>query len=186
MIRIILFLLIMPALVFAGEAHEAHEANKFIWSIHGNYIIDFFVGVGIMWWLLAPTLKKFFKDRSEQVRDAMDQAKAAMDRAEAKLAEYKEHIENIQAEMDGLLASYRAKGEEEKQAAMHDAVAAAEAMKRQSEARVALAVAKVNSRVRGDVINKAVDEVTDMLKKQGGLMPNTGMVDRFIKEMETL
>lgn len=185
MIRMVLLLLVMPVIVYAGEAQGAEEANKFIWSIHGYYIIDFIVGVGIMWWLLAPTLKKFFKDRSELVQNALDQAKAALDHAETRLDEYKTHIENIQAEMDELLAGYRARGEQEKQAAMHDAVAAAEAMKHQSEARVSLAKTKMNARIRGDVINKAVADIQDMLKKQGGLGPGTGIVDRFIREMET-
>ena len=181
MTRVVLFLLIMPVLAYAGETHEA---NEFIWSIHGNYIIDFLVGVGIMWWLLAPTLKKFFKDRSEQVRIAIDQAKSAMDQAESVLSEYMAHLANIQAETDELLASYRARGEEEKQAAMHDAVAAAEAMKRHVRAQTSLALAEMNARVRDDVVKKAIDEVTSALVKEGGLASGMGLVNRFIKEME--
>ncbi len=180
---LVLLLLLMPALAFAGESGEA---NKFIWSIHGNYIIDFIVGVGLMWWLLAPTIKRYFKDRSEQVKAALDEAEGALRQAEAKLDEYKAHMANIQAEIDELLASYRAKGEQEKQAAMHEAVAAAERLKRQAEARVALAQAEMSERVRGNVVNLAVDAIVDALKKQGGIAPTAKLIDRFIKEMEAL
>jgi len=183
MSRLVVLFLLFPVVAMAGEAHEAVH---FDWHIHGWYIVDFLVGVGIMGWLLGPTMRTYFRERSERVKQALEEATKALEEAESGLEEYNRKLKNIQTEIDDLLAGYKARGEEEKSRAMHEAIAAAEAMKRQSRSRIELALAEMDARVRHDVVTGAIDLVVEGIQKQGGLAVSDALVNRFVKEIEQL
>ena len=178
---LILLLLMIPSVAFAGE-----EANHFIWKIHGWYIVDFLVSVGIIWYYGRPLMRDFFKSRAESIKKALEEAQQRMDQAEKRLREYEDHLKNIRQEIEELIAAYRAKGEEEKKAILHDAHVKISYMERQAKARVELERARLQANIKRAIVQKAIDLYVDDIKKKGGMPATPKLIDAFEREMEAL
>jgi len=108
------------------EAHgEGHEAPKSYFGIPGWLLklINMFVFLGVLGYLIGGPVKNAFAARSEQIRRAADEARARREKADQLASEIQSRLAQIEDELRTIRERAEAEGERQKR----ELIAAAEA-----------------------------------------------------------
>ena len=108
------------------EAHgEGHEAPKSYFGIPGWLLklINMFVFLGVLGYLIGGPVKNAFAARSEQIRRAADEARARREKADQLASEIQSGLAQIEDELRTIRERAEAEGERQKR----ELIAAAEA-----------------------------------------------------------
>jgi len=109
-----------------NEAHgEGHEAPKTYFGIPGWLLklVNMFVFLGVLGYLIGGPVKNAFAARSEQIRRAADEARARREKADQLASEIQSRLAQIEDELRTIRERAEAEGERQKR----ELIAAAEA-----------------------------------------------------------
>ncbi len=140
----------VPILLDGDSPEECNESPSPIMPATDELVwgaISFLILFGLMWKFALPAIKKGMADRTERIRGDLSAAEAAKSEAEAVLGRYNADLSNARAESARII-------EEARQAA--------DALKRDQEARLQTELAEIRARATSDIESAKVQALADL------------------------
>jgi len=180
----VVFLLVFVSLAVAsGQAEGAHEGNKWLDLVKKAF--NFFVLMGLLYWLLASKIKDFFVGRRAEIKEDLEKAVERKSEAEKKYREYSEKIDKASAEIDGILEMIKAQGVTEKKKIIEDAERTAAKMKEDAQARIEQEMKKATDELKLQVVDLSVKMAEDILKRSITQDDHKSLVKEYIDKVVT-
>lgn len=179
---VVLFVFVGLA-VASGQAEGAHEGNKWLDLVKKSF--NFFILMGLLYWLLASKIKDFFVGRRAEIKEDLEKAVERKAEAEKKYREYSEKIDKASSEIDGILEMIKAQGVTEKKKIIEDAERTAAKMKEDAQARIEQEMKKATDELRLQVVDLSVKMAEEILSRSITQDDHKSMVKEYIDKVVT-
>lgn len=162
---------LLPALAFAEEAAQSAAENTcnsehFCFQIHGFYLIDFLVFVGILVWAGRKPIAAMLDKRHADVAKEIAAARQVRDEAQAKYDEYKQRIDGLEQDLQKMMADVRIGTESEVSRILADAQAQVERITAEEQQRLAQESKRLRMELQTEAAKIALDMAEATLKQR--------------------
>lgn len=161
-------------------------SGGFEFNVHGFYIIDFLVLVGILWYFGKGPMQKFLASRRDKVKSEMDGAAEQRAEAQARFDRYNQLLEELPEEKARLLAEFARDGERERQRIKGEAEADAAKVARDATRAIAQEAAKLREHLEAEVAERALTLAEEKIRQRLNPMVHRQLVDQYITDLEKL
>ncbi len=128
----------------------------------------------------SPAARKLAQERHDQIKTSLDDAAKLRDAAKAKLAEYESRIAGLDAEIKLIVDDIRASAEADKARILAAAKAQAEALKKDSELRIAAEILTARAELTREVTVAAAVATEKLLRDKVTADDQSKLVGTFI------
>lgn len=169
----------------AGSTCNAHD-GCFELQIHGYYIINFIVFVGILVYFGRKPLVESLEKRYQEVAKEMEAAKEAKTQAEQRLASYQAKMARLEDENQRMLAEMRVGTQAEMDQILADArhqvarFTADEALRLEQESK------RLRDQLQREAAHKALQLAEAMLRERMTAANQATLIDQTLTELEGL
>lgn len=150
----------------------------------GFAIINFIVFAGIMYKACKKPVIGYLRERHETIRHDLDEAARLRGEAEQKLIEYQRKVQNVDAEIESLLAGIRKEAEAEKGRIVAAAEEQAKRLKADAERQIASEIARAKMDLQRGAIEAAVSAATKLVQGAIGADDQRKMAERYVGDLE--
>jgi F-type H+-transporting ATPase subunit b len=140
--------------------------------------------LGVLVYFGRKPIKGFLADRRDQIKGDVDQAAALLEAAETRYAEWQRRLIDLDSESETIRNDGRRRAEEEAQAILAEAQAAAERIHRDAESVVEQELRRAKARLRDEAATLATELAERILKEQLGAADKERLMDEFITRVE--
>lgn len=179
------FLVILAAILMVASPVFAAsgESYGFPWKYWFTGLFNLAVFVGLIYYMGAEGIRKYFADRHATFVKNMNAAQAAREEAEARLEELNAKIEGLEKERQVLLDEYHAQGEREKQRLVETAKKQVEKMRADAEAMIDLEVKKAVSMLEKQAVDLAIDLAQEKASARIDGVVQNQLFEQFVSEL---
>lgn len=178
----VLFIVMSVSVALAsGGGEGGHEGNPWLDLVKKSF--NFFVLIGLLYWLAASKIKDFFAGRRTEIKEDLEKAVERKAEAEKKYREYSEKIDKASTEIDGILEMIKAQGVTEKQKIIEDAERTAKKMKEDAQARIEQEMKKATDQLKSQAVDLSVKMAEEILKKSITQDDHKSMVKEYIDKV---
>jgi len=179
---------------YGGKYGDAVETNKQGVTLHEEEpmsppFVFMLINFAILLWLLIkyllPAGQQVARERHDAIKNALDEAAKLRDEAKAKLAEYEARVKGLDDEIKKLVDGIRADAEADKARIFEQAQTQAAMLKREAEQRIAAEIELARTALTKEVTLAATQATEKLLKTQVTAEDQRGLVNTFIKSVET-
>lgn len=181
MTAVLVIMISVSVALASGDAEGGHEGNP--WFDLAKKSFNFFVLIGLLYWLMASKIKDFFVGRRAEIKEDLEKAVERKAEAEKKYREYSEKIDKASGEIDGILEMIKAQGVAEKQKIIEDADRTAKKMKEDAQARIEQEMKKATDDLKAQAVNLSVKMAEEILKKSITQDDHKSMVKEYIDKV---
>lgn len=178
---IFVFLISVGVALASGEAEGGHDSGKWIDLIKKSF--NFFVLIGLLYWLMASKIKDFFSGRRVEIKESLEKSVERKAEAEKKYREYSEKLDKAATEIDGILEMIKAQGVTEKQKIIEDAERTAKKMKEDAQARIEQEMKKATDQLKAQAVDLSVKMAEEILKRSITQDDHKSMVKEYIDKV---
>lgn len=181
--------MLAAAQAFAGD-HAAATCNAhdgcFEFQIHGYYIINFIVFVGILVYFGRKPLVESLEKRYQDVAKEMEAAKEAKHQAEQRLASYQAKMARLEEENQRMLAEMRVGTQAEMDQILAEArhqvarLTADEALRLEQESK------RLRDQLQREAAGKALQLAEAILRERMNPAAQAKLIDKTLDELEQL
>ncbi|MBI5608939.1 MAG: hypothetical protein HY902_08650 [Deltaproteobacteria bacterium] len=176
---------LMALQAFADEACNA-EQGCFEFQIHGYYIINFVVFVGLLVYFGKKTIAQSLEKRYQDVAREIEQAQAAKAAAQAKLAEYQERMGQLEDENQRMLAEVRAGTQVEVEQILADARAQVARVAAEEEQRILQESKRVRDALHRETAALALRLAEELVQKRIDGAAQQKLIDKAMNDLAQL
>ena len=169
-----------PATALAAEGHG------FEWQVHGLYILDFLVLVGLLYWFGRKGVKSFLEERSRVIAHEITEAQKLREKAEAKLQEYEGRLAALEAERKRIVEAFVEDGERERDRIIREAEKSAEKMVRDAERRVTQETKRLEQALEREAIELAITMGESLVKSRLTAEAQGRIVGDYVAGLESM
>jgi ATP synthase F0 subunit b len=182
-----------------GASEEAGIVNWWSWDYGPNAkdpahkgwpppfgfaLINFAIFVTVMGKLFGKSLVQFVRDRHDKIKLDLDEAAKLRDGAHKMLLEYQKKVENVDGEIEELLATIRKEAEAEKARLIAAAEEQARRLKSDAERQITAEIERARQELRRGVIEAAIGAAEQLLQKQIGADDQRKIAERYVAGIE--
>jgi F-type H+-transporting ATPase subunit b len=175
-----IFLLTM-AYASGGGGEGKHEGPG--WIGFAWKLVNFLILAGIIYWLMAKKVKKFFTGRQEGIKTALADAITSRETAEKKFREYSAKLDEATGEIDQIAGMIRSQGLAEKERIIEDARKVAEKMKEDVQMRMEQEFNKASHQLRIEAVRLSTQLAEGLLRKNIRVEDHEAMVEDYIEKV---
>ena len=131
---------------------------------------------------------EFLTARRDEITRELAEAKRLREEAVAMLDEYAGKLDGLEGERAQLLEQFSAEGQTEKQRLVDEGQASAERLRQETRRTIERDIARVRLELRGEVLDRALEQATQRLGAEVGAAEQDGLVDDFlgrVRQMDT-
>lgn len=163
-----------------GEGGEGggSEVGNLIWRI-----VNFVVLVGLLWWLLADKIRKYFGERRSDIANLLDEVENAKRASEEQFRVYEEKFKNLERDTQEIKDMLIDELEAEKQRIMQEGKAASERIMEQARAAADQEVVKARQDLRNYVVDLAGNMAVDIVTKGMQAKDQTRIVEEYLDKV---
>ncbi len=161
------------------------SGGGFTFTIHGYYLIDFAVFLGILIYFGRKPIAAALDGRYKTVVEEIEEATRLRADAQARYDEYKARLERLEEELAEVIAEVRVGTEVECKRILEEAKATADRISAEEAARVAQEGKKVREELAAHAVDVALNLATTQIAAKLDAQRQQGLVDRVIAELET-
>ena len=175
------FSLLISASVWAaggGEVDAAAQWKDFAWRV-----FNFSILAGLLFWLLAGRIKKFFAGRRSEIETALKEAEQAKKEAENKFREYEEKLAKATGEISGIVEMIKSQGVIERDKILADARVAAEKMKEDTKTRMEQELNQARKELREEAVYLSIQMAEEILKRAITPADHENMVKDYLSKV---
>jgi F-type H+-transporting ATPase subunit b len=165
----------------AEGGHGGEEGNQWLDLVKKSF--NFFVLLGLLYWLLASKVKDFFVGRRAEIKEDLEKAVERKAEAEKKYREYSEKLDKASGEIDGILEMIKAQGVAEKQKIIEDAERTAKKMKEDAQARIEQEMKKATDELKAHAVDLSVKMAEEIIKRSVTEDDHKSMVKEYIDKV---
>ena len=171
------------ALAFADETCD-HE--HFCFQVHGFYIIDFLVFVGILVWAGRKPIAAMLDKRHADVAKEIEAARHVRDEAQAKFDDYRRRIDGLEQDLQKLMAEVRKGTEAEVQRILADAQAQVERMTAEEQLRLEQESKRLRVELQMQAVKIALEMAESTLRERLDPATQSKLIERASGELVSL
>jgi F-type H+-transporting ATPase subunit b len=169
-------LMTIPA---AGGGHG--ELNWFvIISMITNAVLFF----GFIAYKIRPMLSEGLSNRRSNMAKQLEEAKQKRAEAEAKLEEYAKKLENLEEEVERIVAAYEAEAKSDADRMKEETEKAIERMQRESEFTIKQEVRKVEAFIRAEAVRSTMEAAEQLVRERITEADRRRLTDQYITDLE--
>ncbi len=168
-----------------GGACNAEE-GCFEFQIHGYYIINFVVFVGLLVYFGKKSIAQALEKRYQDVAREIEQAQAAKAAAQAKLAEYQERMGQLEDENQRMLAEVRAGTQVEVEQILADARAQVARVAAEEEQRILQESKRVRDALHRETAALALRLAEELVQKRIDGAAQQKLIDKAMNDLAQL
>jgi F-type H+-transporting ATPase subunit b len=175
-------LLALLALLAPGVAHAEggeHGPMALVW-----HALNLALLVGIIVYLARKPLFGYLHERRQTIEEGIESARAELARAEQRLAEWKQRVGTLDAELAEIRRAVLEQAEAERARILADAEAAAERIGRDAVAAVDQELRVARERLRAEAAELAVRLAAEQLERTATDADRERLVDEFVHRVE--
>jgi F-type H+-transporting ATPase subunit b len=166
----------LPAIVFAAEGHhEVEMEGGFTLAMRA---LNFFLLVGLLYYLLHKPIRNFLNQRQNAARESLEEAKRSREEAEARYREMERKLAAAQGEMAELRKMLVEQGQVEKERILANAQKESAKIRKQAEITSEQELRKAQYALRQEAVELAARMAEAILKER--IEPKDH--DRLIKD----
>ena len=169
---------LLQASTGGGEPEEGRNWVGFGWRA-----FNFVVLAGLLYWLMADKVKKFFKGRQKDVQTTLEGLAVAKKEAENKFAEYNARLDKATDELEAMAAMIGRQGLAEKERIVADAERAAEKMKDDARKRRDQEMKTARHDLREEAVRLSVQMAQEILRDNITAADHGAMVGDYIDKV---
>lgn len=154
------------------------------WWVLGSAITNAILFFGFLGFKLAPVVSEGLKSRRENMAKQLEDARAKQAEAERRLEEYKEKLDNLEAEVEGIVASYQKEAEADKRRMAEDTEKAVQRLVRETEFTISQEAKKAEKLIRDAAIAATLESAEKMLKEKVSSDDRRRLADEYIADLE--
>lgn len=170
---------VLGAVETASRIIEFTPKTGFEWSVQ---IINLFVIIGILSYLLFKPVGKFLQDRSNKIKDQIESATTQNVAAEALRKEYETKLATIEQQATDILREARTKAKKNEQDIISEARTEAEEIKKRSRIEIELEQERVKDQMKKEMIEVATMMASQFVAANMDATKQTEMIDQIISE----
>ncbi len=167
-VRYTVSLLAVLAVVFAsgivlasgGGGGGMDKTKDLIWRT-----MNFVVLAGVLVFLLKKPLAQALESRRQGIRDQLDDLEKQKQEAETQLSAYKDKLNQLEKEVEKIVAEYVKDGEAIKAKIIEEAKASAEKLQGQAKKNIEHEFEKARNELRAEMADQAVAMAEELIKK---------------------
>lgn len=175
-------LVLSPGVAQAAAGH----GGEFEFSVHGFYIIDFVVFVGLLVWFAKGPAKRFMATRHERIKAELETAQRLRGEAEKKLAEAEGLLTSLKTEIARISESFKADGERDRERILAEATANAEKLAAAAERQIAQETASVREQLERELVRAVLAATEEKIKAQLTADTQKQLAASYIESLEKL
>jgi F-type H+-transporting ATPase subunit b len=185
MIRLAITLatLLLPALAMANEGAEVCNAESWCFQIHGFYILDFLVFIGLLVYFGRKPIAAMLDKRHADVAKEMEAAKALRDEAQAKYDEYTARISGLETELQLMLADVQKGTAVEVERIMAEAQAQVVRLTAEEQQRLEQESKRLRESLQREAATLAVQMAEQALRERLDAAGQQRLVERSLSEL---
>ncbi|MEY3012608.1 MAG: hypothetical protein RIT45_1343 [Pseudomonadota bacterium] len=165
-----------PAVALAGD---------FKFTIHGFYILDFVVFLGIIVYFGRKPIAAMLDNRYREVVAEIEEARALRESAQAKFDEYKARLEHLEEELAAMLTDVRKGTRSEVERILADARATTERITAEEAARLSQESKRIREELAAHAATTALQLAETELKQKLTEEVQQQLVQRTLAELES-
>ena len=163
-----------------GEGH-GNGVDPFVMvCLFGNFIIFF----GFLFWKVGPTISMALKARRETMAEELAEAREKQREAEAQLAAYRDKLNNLEAEVQRIVASYEAEARAEAKRLEEDTQRALARLQRESEFTISQEIRKVEDALRAATVEATMEQAEVLIRDRIRPADHRRLADQYINRIE--
>lgn len=170
------------AAILASSAGQADSG--FSLKEHGYYLINFIVFAWIMYYLSAPKIKEWLKQRSEDMKTKLQTAQRLKNEAEKQLREAERKIQNLEREKKELIARFDKELEKIKADAQRRLEESSKRIQIAFEESIRSERKRITRQLRAELASIAIDKAQQMLEQEQVRVCQDRLVKDFIEGIE--
>jgi F-type H+-transporting ATPase subunit b len=174
-----LFVLFMPLTAMAGD-------GGFTFNVHGFYIINAIVFVGLLYHFGKEPIHSFLVNRRNIILEELEEAGRLQAAAAARLTEYGEKINNLEEEKAQIKQAFINDGEREKNRILAEAEAAAKKLIEDTERQIDMEGKKIIRALEEEAVTMAVTMAVETAKERMNDDLQAKLVSDATASMESL
>jgi F-type H+-transporting ATPase subunit b len=145
--------------------------------------INFFIFVGLIWYLAGKKIKDFFVGRQKGIKKDLEDLDQRRQDAEKKLKDVEKSIANIEQEKEAILAKAREEGEALKETIVAKAEEGAEKIRAQAKLSAEHEAQAAVAELRAEMADMVVQAATKVLEEKLDQQQHEKLVDDYIKKV---
>jgi ATP synthase F0 subunit b len=184
--------LLLPAIALAApEAHGDHAGIEWVTPVFGHSgklgLVWSFINFAVLLWILEKILFKPLRsrtrDKHDTVKAEIDKATVARQEAEGVLAEYRDRLDRLDAEIAELMADAKAKAEADRVRIIDAAKREAEQITSTAHATAEREAAARRRQLEAEIVDRAVARAEAILRSKITPADQRTMVDRYVDQL---
>lgn len=164
-----------------GGEHGDHSIN---WFVVGSMFTNFVLFFGFLYVKLKGPVKTALEDRRDNMAKELEEAQAKQREAEAKLAEFKDKLSNLEAEVDRVVKSYEAEAEADAARMKDEAEKMVERLSRESEFTIKQEYRKAEQKIQTAAAKATLEAAEALIKERITDADRRRLVDQYISNLE--
>jgi len=189
-----LLVMVVAAVAFAGEGHEAAEHHESLYAVLAENPLPLLkdllwrvVNFAILLWILikftGKPVKNYFANRREVLIQSIEEAKKAKEAAERLFQEYQKKLASLDDEVKEIESRIRAEAEAEKQRILSEAEQFVVKVKQQAEQMADQEVVMAKRRLKDEAAKLAMQAAEEMIKKNITAADQSKMVENYLEKV---
>ncbi len=175
---------LLPAILTPATAFASGTDAAFTFTIHGYYLIDFAVFLGIIIYFGRKPIAAALDGRYKTIVQDMDEAKELRSQAQARFEEYQVRLGRLEDELADVITDVQKGTKIECARILADARATADRITSEEASRIAQEGKKVRAELAAHAVDVALRLSTEQITKQLDTTRQQQLIDRVIRELE--
>ena len=180
------WLLGLGLVAWPSAALAADHSGKFEFSVHGFYIIDFVVFIGLFIWLAKGPAKRFLQTRHDRIKAELEAAQRVKAEADRRLAEVETLVGTLESEIARIRESFKADGEHDRARILAEANAGAEKLAHAADKQIDQETASVRDQLARELVKAVLAATEEKVKAQLTADTQKQLAANYIDSLEQL
>jgi len=149
----------------------------------GFIIINFIALVGVLELVLFRNLRNMHAQKRATITDQLDKASAARKEAEKIIREYRDKVDSLEQEVEGLMSQAEKRAADDYARIIEEAKVEAEKIKKAAEAQAEREAKMRVAKIEAEVVDQALAAAEKTLRQQFGAAEQRKAVDDYVAEI---
>ena len=162
---------------------NASEEQVFNWRFLGEHAFNFFLLLGLLYFLLKDKVKNFLVERRGMIGNEIDQAQKTIAEAKEKYEEYAQRLNGIEAEINSIKETLHNEAEHEREGILRQARHTSEVIAREAKETIEFETERAKREIRTEVVDQALRIAEELIKKNFGESDKERLIENFTKNI---
>lgn len=165
-----------------GESHgDGHSIN---WIQMVSLFANFAIFFGFLYYKLRPTVGTSLKARRETMAKELNEAREKQREAEAQLAAYRDKLNNLESEVQRIVAAYEAEARADAKRLEEDTEKALARLERESDFTIRQEIRKAEKTLRRATVDATMERAEAIVRKRITTADHRRLADQYVGRIE--